>query len=72
MNAFGVFLKILAAAAVIAGAVFVVVVYGDKLLSYVKKLLGRIGCCKCGESDFVDEGDLEDEQIVAAEQDFEG
>lgn len=74
MNAFSVVMKILAAAAVIAGIVFVVIMYGDKIMSFVKKLLGRIGCsaCECDDSDFVDESDLEDGDIVAADQDFEG
>ena len=69
MNAFGVFLKILAAAIAIAGAVFVVVVYGDKILGFFKKLFGCKRCC--ADSDFVDECDLEDEEIVADNQDFE-
>lgn len=72
MNAFSVIAKILAAAAVIAAAVFVVVVYGDKIMSLINKLLGRFGCGNCDDSDFVDDCDLEDEEIVASEQDFEG
>lgn len=72
MNAFSVLLKILAAAAVIAGAVFAVVVYGDKIMAFVKKLLGRPCCGACDDSDFVDDCDLEDDEIVAGDQDFEG
>ena len=72
MNAFSVLLKILAAAMVIAGVVYVVIVYGDKIMGFVKKLLGRTGCCTCDDSDFVDDSDLEDGEIVAGEQDFEG
>ena len=72
MSAFNVIMKILAAAAVIAGVIFVVVVYGDKIASLFKKLVGRFGCCQCDDSDFVDDCDLEDEEIVAGEQDFEG
>ena len=68
MNAFSVLLKILAAAAVIAGAVFAVVVYGDKIMGFVKKLLGRVGCVG---SDFVDDCDLEDDDLVAVDEDFE-
>lgn len=71
MDALSVLLKILAAIAVIVGAVFVVVVYGDKILAFFKKLLGRIGCCNCDDADFVDEFDLEDDEIVAGDQDFE-
>ena len=72
MNAFGVLLKILAAAAVIAGVVYVVIVYGDKIMGFAKKLLGRIGCCTCSDSDFVNDCDLEDGEIIAGDQDFEG
>ena len=72
MNAFGVIAKLLAAAAVIAGAVFVVVVYGDKIVSFINKLLSRPGRFACDDSDFVDDSDLEDGEIVAGEQDFEG
>ena len=68
MNSFSVIAKILAAAAVIAGIVFVVIVYGDKIMSFFKKLLGRDGA---NSSDFVDESDLVDEEIVAGEQDFD-
>ena len=72
MNAFSVLLKILAAAAVITGVVYVVIVYGDKIMSLLKKLLGRPSCCACDDSDFVDDSDLEDGEIVAGDQDFEG
>jgi hypothetical protein len=73
MNAFSVIMKILAAAAVIAGIVFAVVVYGDKIMAFAKKLLSRIGCYgECDDSDFVDDCDLEDEDFVAGDQDFEG
>ena len=72
MNAFSVLLKILAAAAVIAGIVYVVIVYGDKILAFGKKLMGRIGCRNCSDADFVDDCDLEDDEIVAGDQDFEG
>jgi hypothetical protein len=73
MNAFSVIAKILAAAAVIAGAVFVVIVYGDKIMGFAKKLLSRVGCGgECDDSDFVDDSDLVDDEVVAGEQDFEG
>lgn len=75
MNAFSAMMKVLAAAAVIAGAVFAVVMYGDKLMSIAKKFLSRLGItvsCSCEDDDFVDEYDLVDEEAVAADQDFEG
>lgn len=70
MDALGVVLKILAAIAVIAGAVFVVLKYGDKILAFFNKLLGRDDICV--DSDFVDDSELEAEEIAADEQDFEG
>lgn len=74
MNAFSVIAKLLTAIAVIAGAVFVVVVYGDKILAFIHKLLSRVGCpCnQCDDSDFVDDCDLEDEDFVSDDQNFEG
>ena len=68
MNAFSVIAKILAAAAVVASIIFVVIVYGDKIMGFFKKLLGR---GKSTNPDFVDESDLEDDEIVAGEQDFD-
>ena len=72
MNAFSVIAKLLAAAAVIAGAVVVVIVYGDKIMELVKKLLSRAGFRAGSDSDFVDDSDLADGDVVAGEQDFEG
>ena len=69
-------IKVLAAAAVIAGAVFAVVMYGDKIMNIIKKITTRIGLDVCvdTDSDFVDEEDLEVDEAepVAADQDFEG
>ncbi len=75
MNALSAMMKILAAAAVIAGAVFAVITYGDKLMSIAKQFLARLGITvsRSSEDDvFVDEYDLVDEEPVAADQDFEG
>lgn len=38
--------KILLALAAVAGAVYVIATYGDKIVAWAKNLLG---CCKCGE-----------------------
>ena len=40
MKTVGIILKILAALAVIAGIVYVVLVYGDKIAAWIKKVLG--------------------------------
>ena len=73
MNPFNALMKILATAAVIAGAVFAVIMYGDKIADFTRKLLGRLGVstCPCEDEDFVDESDLEEVETVAAEQDVE-
>ena len=78
MNAFNALIKVLAAAAVIAGAVFAVIMYGDKIMQLIKKLTTRFGVNVCvdTDSDFVDEEDLvveeSESEPVAADQDFEG
>ena len=46
MKALNTIMKILAALAAIAGAVYVIATYGDKIVAWAKKLLG-IDCCKC-------------------------
>ena len=39
--------KILAALAFIAGVVYLVATYGDKIVAWAKKLLGGCPCCDC-------------------------
>ena len=39
------FFKVIAALAAIAGAVYVVATYGDKIVAWAKKLLGQCPCC---------------------------
>ena len=48
MKVFTTVLKIVAALAAIAGIVYVIATYGDKIVAWAKKLLGKAGCC-CGE-----------------------
>ena len=50
MKAFGTVLKIIAALIAIAGIVYVVIHYGDMIAAWVKKQLGKFGCCRCGDS----------------------
>lgn len=49
MKTFGTIFKIIAALAAIAGVVYVVATYGDKIVSWAKKLLGKVSCCGCCE-----------------------
>ena len=55
-------LKILTALAAIAGAVFVVATYGDKIVAFAKKLLGKCPCCEAEEAP-VDEPAAEEEVV---------
>ena len=44
-------LKVLAALAAVAGVVYLLATYGDKLVAWAKKMLGCAGCegCECCE-----------------------
>ena len=49
MKVFSKILKFVAALAAIAGVVYVVMTYGDKIVAWVKSQLARFGCCcDCG------------------------
>lgn len=47
MKVFSTIMKIVVALAAIAGAVYVAATYGDKIVAWAKKLLGKCECC-CG------------------------
>ena len=60
MKVIGTILKILAALAAVAGAVYVIATYGDKIVAWAKNLLNKFSCndccccdddCCCGEDD---------------------
>lgn len=68
MNSFSVIAKILAAIVVIAAIIFVVIVYGDKIKAFFKKLFGRGGP---KHHNFVNGCDLSDDDLVAGDQDFD-
>ena len=68
-------LKILAALAAIAGAIYVLATYGDKIVAWCKKLLSTIcweDCCCCGDDCCCDDDDCCCETVQAEETDFEG
>ena len=61
MKTFGTIMKIVAALAVIAGIVYVVATYGDKIVAWAKKILDRFSCgCACDECTCVCEGDCDE------------
>lgn len=68
-------LKILAALAAVAGAIYVLATYGDKIVAWAKKLLSTIcweDCCCCGDDCCCDDDDCCCETVQAEEADFEG
>lgn len=85
MKALKFFIKLIVALAAVAGAIYALATYGDKIVAWCKDLLNRLsGCkCRCGE-DCCCEPDFQDapeeyaeklpaeEAVVAEETDFEG
>ena len=74
MKAFGTVLKILAALAAIAGIIYVVATYGDKMVAWARKLMNRnkkpIFTYTTSYGEPVDEaGEVEDAEL-AADVDF--
>lgn len=53
MKVIGTILKILAALAAVAGAVYVIATYGDKIVAWAKNLLNKCCCndCCCCDDD---------------------
>lgn len=45
MKIFNTVMKVVAALAAVAGAVYVIATYGDKIVAWAKKLLGKCCCC---------------------------
>lgn len=88
MKTVSIVLKILAALIAVAGIVYVVITYGDKIVAWTKKLLSRFGCCCCDgeccceEDDCCCEGECcceeaaeepaEASAVQAEDADFEG
>ena len=81
MKIFNVIIKIALALAAVAGLVYVIATYGDKIVAWAKKMLGACKCCCdgdcccgedccceedcCEEECFCDEADVEE---IAAEE----
>ena len=80
MKNWTIIIKILAALAAIAGIVYVIAAYGDKIVAWAKKLLGCDPCadcdceceeCDCDDCDCIeceDEAALEEAEEVAEEE----
>lgn len=64
MKVVGNILKVLAALAAVAGIIYAVATYGDKIVAWAKKLLGNIKCkcdCPCECEDDCDDCQCEDD-----------
>lgn len=81
MKTFGTVLKILAALAAIAGVVYVVATYGDKIVAWAKQLWSRVSCCggSCCEvseeipaEEPIEEVPVAEDAVHAEDKDFEG
>ena len=75
MKTFSIIAKIVVALAAIAGIVYVVATYGDKIVAWAKGLLGRCKCgcdcdCDCDCCEEAEEAVEEIEEAVAGEADF--
>ena len=75
MKVFTTILKIVAALVAIAGVIYVIATYGDKLTAWAKKMLDKFSCCCCCDCDCdcCDEIDeiAEEEVSAVEEKDFE-
>ena len=60
MKLFSAVLKILAALAAIAGIVYVIATYGEKIVAWAKGLLAKFSCCTCEECTCPCEDDCDD------------
>ena len=68
MKTLGNVLKVLAALAAIAGVVFVIIKYGDKIVAWTKETFGKyFPCCCCKEK----AEEVVQEVAPVAEEDFE-
>lgn len=67
MKTFNIIAKVVVALAAVAGAVYIVATYGDKIVEWAKKMLGSCKCCCCEEAEEIVEEAVEAAEEVAAE-----
>ena len=71
MKTVNIIIKIVAALAAVAGVVYVIAAYGDKIVAWAKKLLGCCPCdgeCECCEEECFEEEAAEEAVEEAAEE----
>jgi len=72
MKTFTTILKVLAALAAVAGIIYVVATFGDRIVAWAKELLNKLGWFgRKKKNEFEDFEDL-DEELDADDTDFEG
>jgi len=82
MKTFSIIAKIVVALAAIAGIVYVVATYGDKIVAWAKKLLCSCKVCNCENvveeaaeeteaEEAIEESEASEEEVIASESDFE-
>lgn len=64
MKTFGIVVKILTALAAIAGAVYIIATYGDKIVAWAKKLWASMPCPCCEEADAATEEAAAEEAVA--------
>lgn len=77
MKVFGNVLKVITALAAVAGIIYVIVNYGDKIVAWFKETFGccccSCDCCDCCEEDAPAEvASAEEAAVVAEDADFQG
>ncbi len=74
MKVFNVIMKILVALAAVAGAIYVLATYGDKIVAWCKKLLSACKCCDCQCEVIIEQPPVEEaaEEAAVTETDFAG
>lgn len=72
MKTANIIIKIVAALAAVAGIVFVIATYGDKIVAWAKKLLGCCPCdgdCECCEEECFEETEEATEEVAEEAED---
>ena len=76
MKTFGTIMKILAAIAAVAGAIYLLATYGDRITAWARKILDKVNnCCLCREEAVIfstADAPVQEDTEAAEETDFEG
>ena len=64
MKTFALIMKILAVLLAVAGLVFLIATYGDKIVAWAKKVWASLPCPNCEESEAVAEAEVAAEEVA--------